>query len=356
MRKLTWLRRSPLFTFTLLGAGLLGAAACSSEPAASDGANDDGANDDGAGASNDDAADGSGGNSLGGSSTGGNSSTGGSESDAGGGGAGSGSDEDSDADGGSGEPPVCVTADASLQYWWSSRVDLENPMLSVSDWYAAVREEMKGTHGSNIGSLSWSIAGDGPVGEAFVFGTPSNGTKPNYLHAYGDFPLLSVEFWVDTTKSSAPLVRTVSGSYVTRLVGGKLQAVFHDAPHGDAESPGTGPYTLDGTANVADGKPHHVVTTLDTLNLSFRLYIDGELVDSVALSEDFYFGMEYEVMGEVVMGGPIDPMSISEPASNYFTGYLDEVSLYNDVLSTEDVAGLFGASSAGKCLPVVMPE
>ncbi len=277
---------------------------------------------------------------MGGASTGGASTTGGT-SNTGGNGTGGTITEPA---------PNCVEPEESLSYWWSCRVDLMNPMLSMSDIYAAMREEIHNAHGSNIGSLSWSIASSTLVGEAFVFSQPPSAQQPNYIHAYGDFPLSTVEFWFSTTKTDARLVTTMSERYVTRLTSGKLSVVIDDMPPSWDLDVGAGPFTLDASQTLSDGKPHHVATTLDLEAGKFRLYVDGSLADSLDLSEDIIFATNLDIGGELVMGGPNDPFAINPAASTYFTGSIDEVSLYGEALSGEDIAAIYSAKLTGKCL------
>ncbi len=332
--------RSPLGLLGLAGLGLLSAVACTSEATDGDGA---------AGS----AGDGLGGQSADGS--GGNSADAGNDDGAVGGGGAGGAGGVSGDDGGDTTSPACAEPDESLAFWWSCRVDLTDPMLSMSDPYAVMREEMHNAHGSNIGSLTMSISGNALVGDTFDFSTPSTGTQPNYIHAYGDFPLSTVEFWLETSKTDARLVATIGGRYVASLVSGKLKVVFDDNPPSDDAYPGTGPYTLDGATNLSDNQPHHIVTTLDSENRAFALYVDGELADSLTLSEDFIVGAEFDTMGELVMGGPANPMQVNPPASTFFVGHIDEVSLYTSALSQSAVEALYAARLSGKCLHLAAP-
>ena len=90
-------------------------------------------------------------------------------------------------------------------------------------------------------------------------------------------------------------------------------------------------YTIN--ANVNDGVFHHVAVAYDGVNSS--VYFDGTLLDTRA------FGI-YTTDGTANIGARILPR-------DFFSGIIDEVSIYNRALSPSEIAAIYEAGSAGKC-------
>ena len=94
--------------------------------------------------------------------------------------------------------------------------------------------------------------------------------------------------------------------------------------------------TLTSTRALNDGEWHYVVGTQGPAGM--RLYVDGAPVASngVATAQD-YWGV-WRVGGDQLNGWP------SRPASNFFAGLVDEVSVYPTAIGRLDVAKLYQAS------------
>jgi hypothetical protein len=93
---------------------------------------------------------------------------------------------------------------------------------------------------------------------------------------------------------------------------------------------------LNGVVNVFDGQWHHVAITYDRVGGVADVYKDGVLQVSQAVgsfqpqtTNDFYMGQ---------VSGYSD-----------FKGQLDEISLYSQPLSPDDIAAIYLAGSDGKC-------
>ena len=93
-----------------------------------------------------------------------------------------------------------------------------------------------------------------------------------------------------------------------------------------ASSGGT---TLASTETFRDGTWHHVAVVKSTSEL--RLYVDGELVDSVADTTSVHSSVD------IVLGRE----SVSSSQS-YFDGSLDDVRVYGAALTAEEIADLYG--------------
>jgi hypothetical protein len=87
-----------------------------------------------------------------------------------------------------------------------------------------------------------------------------------------------------------------------------------------------------------DGQWHHVVSCFDPGNGQHRIYIDNQLIDSFTLplgtisnggiNVPFSIGRRYQVANQ---GGPL----------HYFSGFMDDVRIYDRILSAADVDSLF---------------
>lgn len=103
------------------------------------------------------------------------------------------------------------------------------------------------------------------------------------------------------------------------------------------------------TTQVNDGVFHHLALTFDgTLQ---KLYLDGQLIDARPASlvqygtiYSYQFGLGYTANWPNSNGGWFP-----------FKGLIDEPSIYNRSLSSNEVAAIFTAGSAGKCTSALPP-
>jgi hypothetical protein len=95
-------------------------------------------------------------------------------------------------------------------------------------------------------------------------------------------------------------------------------------------------FWFDGTTPLETGRWYHVAMTYDGSRL--RSFLNGQLEGSIAAP------------------GPIltsaEPFRIGGEGSGpwYFTGSVDELSLYNRALSESEVAAIYAADAGGKCV------
>jgi len=90
--------------------------------------------------------------------------------------------------------------------------------------------------------------------------------------------------------------------------------------------------------NVLDGEWHHVAATWDNANGEMKLYLDGVLVKSgtgIKTGETIASG------GTLVLGQEQDSVGNSFHTNDDFNGFLDDVRIYNKVLSDEEIQDLF---------------
>lgn len=212
-------------------------------------------------------------------------------------------------------------------------------------------------HGTVVGGVGY---GPGAVGQAFVFdGVTGHVQVPNGYDEYY-WPLsgsLSVAAWARTTKSdssvqviasmddmaNAPCCGSpqgVSGWYLL-VKDGVFGATMRNNQYG---APAV---NLVGQTMVADGLFHHAALVIDTAALQARLYVDGQLEASAALTPGWTmnngdFEAEQFVIGaaQVIWGSGY---------RYFFDGAVDDVALYKRVLSPAEIANAATGPSREAC-------
>ena len=92
-----------------------------------------------------------------------------------------------------------------------------------------------------------------------------------------------------------------------------------------------------GTTIIADGKWHHIVAVRDTGSNELRVYVDGAIEQAVVTT----------FSGGFSSSAPLNIGWINLPVGYHFTGTLDEVSLYNRVLSENEIRQHYFDGSIG---------
>jgi len=123
------------------------------------------------------------------------------------------------------------------------------------------------------------------------------------------------------------------------LQGGKLSCLFGDS----------GSYSICNSAgpNLQDGQFHHVALTLDRDSVTGgKLYVDGSNV------------LTFNPTNHPGDSSNDNALRIGNHASSslkcFFKGVIDELTLYCQALSSDEVQAIYNANCAGKCL-VVLP-
>jgi len=106
-----------------------------------------------------------------------------------------------------------------------------------------------------------------------------------------------------------------------------------------AEADGTPHYVLGNTPLLQTGVWHHVAVTYDKASGQARLFLDGALDAEVAVGT-----IEPETSYDLFLGSrPAGDSAMSHD------GLLDEVSIYNRALTSDEIASIVTAGAAGKC-------
>ncbi len=112
-------------------------------------------------------------------------------------------------------------------------------------------------------------------------------------------------------------------------------SLINGAPRYWLGSPSGGNATADGTGTLFDGRPHHLVGTMDSDGLTTKLYCDGALVDTDVAGTVMTFGSaRYNTIGGTVS---------SNVAQLPFPGTIANVALYPTALSAARVLAHYQA-------------
>ncbi len=230
-------------------------------------------------------------------------------------------------------PDLCVAAASGMVAWWPGS------------------ENVNDLAGTNNGAVSGGLLYEaGKVGKAFVFDGIDDGisipSSPS-LNAQD----LTFEAWVNPASQTTamPLLEyaNANGSAGVHIWlncngTGRLFANIRDTLGGQHEL-GTD------TDSLLANQWSHIAVTFNHTNGALCLYINGELKQ-----ETVFGAFDPDTTKDIQLG--LRPAASTDGLNGArYTGMLDEPSLYNRVLSQEQIAAIYTAGSYGKCLGVQAP-
>ncbi|MEY2428462.1 MAG: hypothetical protein QOJ40_1347 [Verrucomicrobiota bacterium] len=248
----------------------------------------------------------------------------------------------------------CVPAPAGLVSWWRAENDLLDGWDSnngTTDW---------------LGSYPMTYVA-GKVGRAFSIGS---GASSSIIVRVPDAPSLrltnglTIEGWVFSTGGSALQTILAKSDSFVRLI---YPPLLPPAPTNVSYHLGTtnGLLFLALSRNGSSGSnavvfasqplPEsqwtHIAGSYD--GAALRLYTNGTLAAAASYSGGIFPGTASLGLGGI-------PDDQSPYGSDSWSGYLDEISLYNRALSDGEIAAIHNADASGKCLVppmiVVQPQ
>jgi len=229
-------------------------------------------------------------------------------------------------------PPVCTTTPAGAVSWWRAE--------------ANGNDAVDGNPATILNGLGFAT---GQVGQAFLFtnsGAHARVAASASLNV-GVSNGFTIEAWINPTDvaSGRPLIEWNNGSSVGAhfwLCLGSATPGLFGANLVDS-SGGSHVITTSGGV-IAANTFQHVALTYDKPSGIARLFRNGTVVAQASLG-NFTPQTTYNMLiGHRVPGGL---------GTGTFAGLMDEVTLYNRALTTNEIVGLFTASTAGKCVTVV---
>jgi hypothetical protein len=225
--------------------------------------------------------------------------------------------------------PVCVPSPGNLISWWQGQGDGGD------------------TIGANLGTLQGGVGfAPGEVDQAFSFDGASGTVLVPDSASLRLTSQLTLEAWINTraTNASHPdqaILSKVGGlggnnGYQLVLSANKLTGQFN--------SPGQfwPSAQISAALPLVPGTWNHVAWTYD--QSAMKLYFNGQLVAT-------------SVIGAKVINTSISNLRVSGDDNNhaYFDGLIDEAAVYNRALSAAEIAAIYNALQAGKCLSATPP-
>ncbi len=240
--------------------------------------------------------------------------------------------------------PACVPPPDGLVSWWPG----DNSTADI----------VGGQHGSLEGGAA--LGATGIVEDAFSFSAARGSIRVPYDPGSPLFNLtdtFTYELWVNLLSAAPPLQNEAGSPLIQR------QQCLNAWPSAELGAVGNGSnlfvrFTLN-SANLSthvffDSSPilrtgvwHHVAATYDRGSASVMLYVDGTNVFSGSYSQSIW-----KPTTPLWIGGVPKPQAGNPPCwEEYVEANIDEVSIYNRALSSNEIAAIYLAGSAGKCKP-----
>ena len=226
--------------------------------------------------------------------------------------------------------PFCAPPPAGLVAWWKAEGNANDLV------------------GGNNGYLSNGVSfAMGRVGTAFNL----NGTNGQIV--IPDGPSLSVtgaitvEAWINpTTVSTQPIIASQYDSHAGQAAwalavlssDGRLRfGVYGPTAFREAD-----------TANpvIVPGRFSHVVGSFDPSTQDVKIYVNGVVVPVVLYPGSGTVPFLRDSTAPIRLGAFVPA---SGNVGSFFGGLMDEVSIYNRALTSNEIAAIYAAGSAGKC-------
>jgi hypothetical protein len=243
----------------------------------------------------------------------------------------------------------CVTPPSGLVSWWPG----DGSANDIQD----------GNNGTLQGSVTFV---PGEVGQAFSFNGSSWVTTVNEANlSFERTNTFSIDAWVRTTTTSGNMFVVSKRQLVSPYKGYALIIDNGQTPKCYSTDPtpaGAGwlQFLLDGsdtsdcprdhavivygTTNVNDGQWHHVAATYDGSSIAagVKLYVDGAIQTNLVIADNLGINSTTNSEGFVIGAG-------SGNGPQPFSGDIDEIDVFNRVLSQAEIQAIVSAGSAGKC-------
>lgn len=165
----------------------------------------------------------------------------------------------------------------------------------------------------------------------------------DYIESNDIYPLLgntaSMSFWIRTTQTGNNLGWQAPGIAGIEEAGGADDIFWGWLDAGGRIGISVGnDYSTKSTVAINDGSYHHVVLTRDATTGDYKIYIDG-ILDASGSSTAGIIGNSFSSIGRIedTGGTPV-----------YFQGELDELLVFNSVLSDSAVTSIYSNQANGR--------
>lgn len=217
-----------------------------------------------------------------------------------------------------------INSDSSLKGWWTG----DN----------TVNDELGVSNGTNFGVSYFA----GKLASAFNFGGTGDYVEiPNQSYFSADDGALAISFWAMVPEDAPSVSNDIAGdagAYIITKTGDEYGYEWGIENDGNTQicfdywSAGN---TYDCTSiNINDGLFHHYVAMFDDVEHILSLYIDGvRLINVTGASVAQSFDVP------ILVGTRLE-----KDASHSFTGSIDDVMIFNRILSNEEIQELYNQS------------
>ncbi len=211
----------------------------------------------------------------------------------------------------------CSAESSGIVSWWSGE-DNANDIVGTNN-------------GVLIGGASYA---PGQVGQAFLFdGSSGYVSIPDSQSLDSFVTNITIELWImvnQTTPNGDWRGIVTKGNSSWRLQGKNGSGTVNFAANGVSTD-------LSCNKNINDNNWHHIAAVYDGTNIN--IYVDG-LLDATKPAT----GLIFQNNDPVYLGA-----NPEAPYPYFFNGLLDEVTLYNRALSSEEIQNIYIAGTNGKC-------
>jgi hypothetical protein len=208
---------------------------------------------------------------------------------------------------------------------------------SAVAWWAAEGNTSDSLGAHNGTAHNWYGYAQGQIGQAFDF------TGANFVEIANSgliFSSWSFEAWVNPTTTITSQVWLVGQSYGRQLVlrpgdsGPKVTLAVSTSPYNW--------WVLEG-AEIPTNAWSHVVGVCDSASGTLKVYVNGTGGSTTLGLVPWDSGCPWTIGGADLCGY----------SGQFFTGGLDEVTIYDAALTSAQVQALYSARVAGKCTPAL---
>lgn len=236
------------------------------------------------------------------------------------------------------EPPLPTTLTNATTNTYTAKIAAFP--TSVLAWWPANEHTNELLYTNNAVLMNGATYAAGMVGSGFSFdGVNDYVTVTNspYLNL-GASNSFSIDLWIKSPSGSASsqyiLAKYGNGKgYLFSLSSGKPLLVLYS-------STGTGSYWASAAADLRDGNLHHIAITVDRNSASGgKIYVDG--VAKLSFNP-------LNSRGSLNNSAPLRIGTTWSATSGFFKGVIDELTLYQCALSSNEVNAIYSAGSAGK--------
>jgi len=218
--------------------------------------------------------------------------------------------------------PLCAPVPLGIVGWWRGQ-------SNALDYAGNGPGLLVGNERYGAGNVGQGFAGDGSGDGVLVTNTTAL-----------QLQTLTLETWVKRSSASVISFGTGGNAALVGFGPGGYLLYLDSGGHVVFNKLGENPAIISAAA-ITDTSFHHLAVSVGSG--TSLLYLDGTNTDSAAFSPDFTFSTGFGIGYRPDNG------------DNSFFGILDEVSVYERVLSATEIKAIYNASHVGKCYSSTKP-